>query len=97
MIVLTLGEMVIVPVSQSLVARFAPEDMRGRYMAVYGMSWSLPFAVGPLLAGMVMDNADPRLLYWASGFLGLIAAAAYVGLHTKMRDEPAVVLVEASD
>ena len=97
MIVLTAGEMVIVPVSQSLVARFAPEDMRGRYMAIYGISWSLPFAVGPLLAGLVFDNSDPRILYWISGLLGLLAAAAYVGLHTRAQDEPAVALVEAGD
>lgn len=97
MIVLTFGEMILMPVSQSLVARFAPEDMRGRYMAIYGVSWSLPFAFGPLLAGLVMDNGDPRMLYWISGLLGLLAAAAYVGLHTKMRDEPAVALAEAGD
>jgi predicted MFS family arabinose efflux permease len=97
MIVLTFGEMILMPVSQSLVARFAPEDMRGRYMAIYGVSFSLPFAFGPLLAGLVMDNGDPRMLYWISGLLGLLAAASYVGLHTKMRDEPAVALAEASD
>jgi len=61
------------------------------------VSFSLPFAFGPLLAGLVMDNGDPRMLYWISGLLGLLAAAAYVGLHTKMRDEPAVALAEASD
>ncbi|MFQ5942693.1 MAG: MDR family MFS transporter [Anaerolineales bacterium] len=97
MVVLTLGQMVIGPVSQSLVARFAPEDMRGRYMAIYGISWAAPMAFGPLLAGLVMDNSDPRLLYWISGLLGLLAAAAYVGLHIQMREEPAVVLAEASD
>ncbi len=97
MVVLTAGEMIIVPVSQALVARFAPEDMRGRYMAIYGVSWSLPFAIGPLLAGLVMDNGDSRLVFWISGLLGLLAAAAYVGLHTKMRDEPTDVLAEASD
>lgn len=46
MLVLTVGEMMIVPVSQAVVARFAPEAMRGRYMAIYGMSWSLPHRGG---------------------------------------------------
>ena len=44
-----------------------------------------------------MDNGDPRMIYWISGLLGLLAAAAYVGLHTKMGDEPTVALAEASD
>lgn len=97
MLVLTVGEMMIVPVSQAVVARFAPEAMRGRYMAIYGMSWSLPIAVGPLLAGLVMDNTDPRLLYWGSGLLGLLATAAYLGLHAQMREGPAANLAEASE
>ena len=97
MLVLTVGEMMIVPVSQAVVARFAPEAMRGRYMAIYGMSWSLPIAVGPLLAGLVMDNTDPRLLYWGSGLLGLFATAAYLGLHAQIREEPAANLAEASE
>ena len=39
MVIITIGEMIVSPVSQALVASFAPEDMRGRYMAVSGFSW----------------------------------------------------------
>jgi len=46
------------------------------------------------LAGLA---TDARLLSWISGLLGLLAAAAYIGLHTRMREEPALALVEASD
>jgi len=45
--VITIGEMIVVPVGQALVARLAPEDMRGRYMAFYGLCWTIPAAVGP--------------------------------------------------
>ena len=69
--------MLVSPVGQALVARFAPEDMRGRYMAVFGFSWVIPTAVGPLLAGLVMDNADPRWVWYATGFIGVIAAFAF--------------------
>ena len=41
MIIITIGEMVVSPFQQSLVANFAPEHMRGRYMAVSGLSWSI--------------------------------------------------------
>ena len=34
--------MIIVPTSQALAANFAPVDMRGRYMAVYGLSCGHP-------------------------------------------------------
>ena len=41
--VATLGEMVTVPLSNALVANLAPADMRGRYNAVFGISWTIPY------------------------------------------------------
>jgi len=38
MVIITVGEMIVSPVAQALVATFAPEYMRGRYMAVSGVS-----------------------------------------------------------
>ncbi|MCP4763668.1 MAG: MFS transporter, partial [archaeon] len=38
-IIITIGEMIIAPFGRSLVAKFASEDKRGRYMAVFGLSW----------------------------------------------------------
>ena len=63
MAIITVGEMIITPIGQALVARFSPEDMRGRYMAMYGFSWAIPSAIGPLLAGLVMDNYDPHWVW----------------------------------
>jgi MFS family permease len=80
---LTLGEMMTVPVSQSVVSRLAPEDMRGRYMAVYGFSWVIPASVGPTLAGLVMDNADPRWVWYGTFAIGLMAAAMFLMLQRR--------------
>ncbi len=77
MAIITIGEMLWAPVSQSIVARLAPEDMRGRYMALYGFSWAIPFAIGPLLAGLVMDYSDPNWVWYAGGIFGLISAAIF--------------------
>jgi MFS family permease len=83
MVVITIGEMLVSPVSQAIVARLAPEAMRGRYMATYGFSWVLPTAIGPLLAGLVMDNVDPRWVWYSAGLLGLVAAAAFYLLELR--------------
>lgn len=77
MVIITIGEMLVSPVSQALVARLAPDDMRGRYMAMFGFSWAIPAAVGPLLAGVLMDNFDPNWVWYGAGLLGLVAAAGY--------------------
>jgi len=46
-LVITLGEMIVEPISQALAANFAPPDMRGRYMAVFGLSSIIPTTIGP--------------------------------------------------
>ncbi len=84
MVIITIGEMLHVPVSQALVARLAPEDMRGRYMAVSGLSWAIPFALGPLFAGLIMDNTDPRWVWYAAGIVGLVAASIFLLLFRRV-------------
>jgi MFS family permease len=84
MIILTVGEMVVTPVAQALVAKMSPEDMRGRYMAMFGFSWTIPFAIGPLLAGYVSDNFNPNWVWYASGILSFIAILAFLGLHMRV-------------
>ena len=83
MLIITIGEMVVMPTAQAMVAKIAPEDMRGRYMAIWGFGWSIPSAVGPLLAGLIMDNADPRLVWYGAGLLCLTGAAAFVLLRRR--------------
>jgi MFS family permease len=81
MIVITIGEMVVSPFQQSLVASFAPENMRGRYMAVSGLSWSISFTVGPYFAGVILDSANPSLLWIFCGLVGTLAALGFIALN----------------
>ncbi len=83
MVIITIGEMIIAPKEQALAAGFAPEHMRGRYMAVHAFVWVIPVAIGPLGAGMIMDNLDARLVWFAAGAIGMLAVAGYVALHHK--------------
>ena len=55
-------------------------------MAVFGFSWVIPQAVGTLLAGLVMDNADPRLVWYAAGVLGTVAAGTFVLLNRRIEE-----------
>jgi MFS family permease len=89
MIIITFGEMIVAPVAQSLTAQFAPETMRGRYMAIFGFSWGIPFMVGPLLAGLVLDNLNPNYLWYAAGLIGLLATLGFVYLQRRTESKPA--------
>lgn len=81
MAIITFGELIGAPTAQAVAARFAPEDMRGRYLAMFNFSWALPFALGPYLAGWVWVQISPQWMWYAAGLLGLVGALAYLGLH----------------
>ena len=83
-VIVTIGEMIIMPTSQALAANFAPEDMRGRYMAVFGLVWGIPSIFGPGLAGLILDNLNPNLLWYIAGILCAVAAFAYYVLHLRL-------------
>jgi MFS family permease len=93
MIIITIGEMVVSPFQQSLVASFAPEEMRGRYMAVSGLSWGIAFAIGPFFAGLLLDGPNPNLLWLACGILGVITVLGYI-LIDKIHHSPVAIAAE---
>lgn len=92
-VVITVGEMIVVPTSQTLAVNFAPEDMRGRYMGVFGFTWAVPATIGPGAAGVILDNYNPNLLWYIGGVLCAVSALAYFALHvrigTQQRFQPA--------
>ncbi len=98
MVIITIGEMIVSPVSQALVASFAPEDMRGRYMAVSGFSWGIPFAVGPYLAGLIIDGPNPDYLWYVAGFIGVLSTLGFLSLHRmrKLKAETVAPLAESA-
>ena len=73
-IIFTLGEMLIMPMASAYIANLAPAHMRGRYMGVSGLTWSLALIIGPGLGMKLFTNN--ATLYWVScGVLSVVAAA----------------------
>jgi MFS family permease len=83
-VIITIGEMIVVPTSQALVAGFAPADKRGRYMAVAGLSWTIPSTIGPGAAGYILDNYNPNLLWYIGAALCALSVFAYYALHLRL-------------
>jgi len=83
MVIITIAEMLVSPTGQAVVAKLSPEDMRGRYMAVFGFSWTIPNAIGPLMAGVVMDNYNPNWVWYGAGIFMLVSSAIFAGLQAK--------------
>ncbi len=81
MIIITIGEMIVTPIQQTAVASFAPEDKRGRYMAMYGFSWGIPNLFSVLVAGLIMDNIGPNWVWYIAGILSLISVVGFYSLN----------------
>ncbi|HXD08881.1 MAG TPA: MFS transporter [Anaerolineales bacterium] len=97
MIIITVGEMVVSPFQQSVVASFAPESMRGRYMAVSGLTWSVAFSIGPYFAGLILDSTAPNILWIVCGGIGVLAALGFLVLNKTHRSPTAAVEPAAAD
>ncbi len=85
MVILTIGEMIIDPLSQALAAKFAPAEMRGRYMAALHFSLSLSSLITPYLAGLLIDNYQPRWIWYTCGIVGALAIIGFTILRIRLK------------
>jgi MFS family permease len=77
MVILTFGELTLIPTASKFVADISPPDMRGRYMSLYWLAWGLSRAAAPLIGGALNDQVGPRAI-WIGGFL--IGIVSVIGL-----------------
>jgi MFS family permease len=74
MVILTFGELTLVPTASKYVADRAPADLRGRYMSIYWLGWGLARTLSPMIGGFLNDNIAPHAIWVAGLLLGLISA-----------------------
>jgi len=87
MVVMTVGELIMMPTSSTYAAGLAPADMRGRYMSVYGLSWSAASGVAPVMGGFMSDTFGP-VTTWYGGF---VAGALSIAWFAALRRRPRVI------
>jgi MFS family permease len=70
----------------NLVANFSPENLRGRYMGVFGIFNSFGWSIGPLVGGVLLDLAAgrPRLLWGVIASLTVLAAIGFADLRRRL-------------
>jgi len=86
MVLITLGEMLVIPTSQALTALLAPSDMRARYVSTERFNWIIAQALAPLAAGAIMDRFDPRWVWYGCSIICAISILGFYGLHLRARD-----------
>ncbi len=78
MAVMTVGEMIFVPTATAITADLAPADMRGRYMGMLGLTWTVGFGVGPILGGWITDTIAARALWFPTSVAAILGAAVFL-------------------
>jgi MFS family permease len=81
MVLITLGEMLVIPTGQALTAWLAPEDMRARYVATERFNWIIAQSLGPLAAAAIMDHFDPRWVWYGCSIICAISMTGFYRLH----------------
>lgn len=81
MVVMTIGELILMPTSSTYVANLAPPHKRGRYMSLYGMTWGIASGIFPVLGGLLNDWVSPQATWIGGSVVGLVAVAAFLWLR----------------
>ena len=88
-ITISLGIVLLIPISSTVVSRLAPAALRGRYMGSWTLVYIGGYALGPLLGGWAMDELGGRGAFAVIAVAGVLGAVLFPLLRTRMgaRDE----------
>lgn len=84
----TLGEMLVLPMFNAVIAGRADAKAMGRYMGMYTMAFSLAFVVSPSLGAWIYATHGGKTLWSACGLLGAVVAAGCYLLRNAIQKGP---------
>jgi MFS family permease len=85
MVVMTIGELILMPTASTYIANLAPADMRGRYMSFFSLSWGAASGLAPLIGGNLGDRLGPQVTWFAAGLVGVAAMLGFLGLQARRK------------
>jgi MFS family permease len=83
MVIMTIGELILIPTASTFTANIAPPDMRGRYMSIFGLTWSVAFGIAPILGGFLNDQFSPRAIWYGGAVIGAASILAFLYLNRR--------------
>jgi MFS family permease len=86
MVLMTFGELTMIPTVSKYIADLAPADMRGRYMSFYWFAWGIARGAAPLLGGFLNDNINPHSIWIGGLIIGLISATGLLIFSARRMD-----------
>jgi len=90
MVLMTFGELTLIPTASKYIADKAPADMRGRYMSFYWFAWGIARGAGPLIGGLLNDNISPHSIWICGLAIGLASTIGiFIFSARKLNPQPA--------
>ncbi|MGW6280778.1 MFS transporter [Kribbella sp. NPDC055071] len=70
----TLGDLFLLNRYLTQASGLAPEHARGRYLAVFGLSWGIATTIAPMIVTQLLESAGPRGLWLTSAGAAVVLA-----------------------
>lgn len=81
----TLGEMLQAALVPSIMSDLAPVPLRGRYMGLFTVSFSVGHMIAPPLGGWVLTHLGPDWVWGGSGVVATVGGLLYLAVSPELR------------
>lgn len=85
MVIMTIGELILMPTASTYAANHAPADMRGRYMSFFSLSWGAAAGIAPVMGSRLGEMISPQATWFGGAGVGLISAVGFLILARRAR------------
>lgn len=78
MIIMSIGELFLVPTVTTYAANSAPQDKRGRYMSVFSLTWGVASGIGPMVGSYLNDFISPQATWFGASIFAFLGASTFL-------------------
>ena len=86
-VIWSLGDLFLLGRYYTLVSALAPDHARGRYLAVFGISWGIATTIAPLTTTQLLAITGPAGLWATCAFVALVLALAQPSIRRVVQGE----------
>ena len=87
MVIMTVGELILMPTAMTMVAAISPAHMRGRYMSLYSLTIGAAKGIGPVVGGILNDQIAPAAIWYGAATMAAMSICVYLLLYQSLRRE----------
>ena len=85
MLMIGLGAGLTWPLTESLLATFAPEDKKGAWMGLFQTFLGAAFALGPFIAATMATR--PLMVFWAAAVTNVLTSLPLIGQSAEIKED----------